>query len=751
MDSRRPRLAGNPHAATIIYMSLRFALAIVLCLPTLLSAAVTFGPERALVSPRTVVAEGSQVNASVASSGTETLVAWIDITPGREGIYVAALSESGALVPGSQRRLGTGATSVTITWTGQSYLVLWSRSGGGIFATTLDRDRRALLGPDLVLPDGHVASAVEWAGGRGMFVYVTGVEYRLALIGRDGLVTRSAIAIPASSVNSARVFSDGEGFLAIWDVRQAQTADVYAARYTSGGDLRDATPVKLATAGQFSGTWEAAYDGSRFVLAVAEAGATGSTLRRYVIDPVTLATTTLPAVDMGEATGVRLDWNGSRFIAYWLRNAPQSYELQTLTFTAAGAGDATPVTATMRQGTALQPSGAWNGQALVVAWAGTGLAAPDWYDVYVAAVADGADLSPSHFPIALSPTWQRRPAVAGNGSQSLIAWLEGLDEDTATLAVAHATGGRIDSAPVYLSDNALGPAEVVFTGSAYLVFWRENTGNVPRVVMRRLDVGGSVVDPQETFIANSDNFVAAFNGTHVLVAYSGALGAEAMRFEADGTLFDSTPFSLPGLAAPTAIASNGSDFAVVWQEGSDWWQFPTPNLIDVYAAVISGNGAVLNARIPVAATAANEQMPVIASNGRDFVIAYLEGQRLMTKKLLREGTVIGGAVVDTATELEGATAPFIAASEEGYLAGWELVAGTAASIRLARLDANGAVLDAAQTVAGSGIHDMFPRLASGDLVYARLQDDDTYGASMRIFLRRLGETGGSSRGRAVRH
>lgn len=720
-------------------MNLRLALALVLCSPTLLSAAVTFGPERALVAPRTVIAEGTEINASVASGGSETLVAWIDTTQGRQGVYLAALAPDGSLVAGSQRRLATGATGVTLSWTGQAYLALWSSPESGIFATTLDRDRRTLIAPHLVLPGAQIASTVEWAGSRGMFVYVGG-GYGAALIDRNGTVTRSGITFPAQDMTSARVFSDGESFLGIWEVRQPPAdnrilTDVYAARYTADGDLRDATPVKLATLGLFSGTWEAAFDGSRYVLAVAEAGQP-AILRRIVIDPATLQATALPPVEMGETNGVRLEWNGSRFVAFWLRNEAQTYSLQTLSFSSDGTGDTAPVTVSTRNGSALQPSGVWNGQALMVAWAGSGFETPQQYDVYAAAVAGGEELSTSRFPIALASVWQVRPAVATDGTQSLIVWLEGLNEESARLAVVHATAGRIDSGTVYLSDAAYGQAQVVHTGAAYLVFWLERTGNVPRLVMRRLDVTGALTGAEEQFIGNSYNFAVAFNGLHVLAAYATDAGAEMVRFEADGTPVDTTPLFIPGAGAMRA-ASNGSDFAIVWEEGND-----------VHAAVINAGGVTTQSHIDVATGSQNQHSPAVASDRRDFAIAYIEDGQLIVKKLLREGALSGATVIDGAS---GGSSAFIAATDGGYLAGWEVPHSTAASaVRVARLDANGAVTDSPSTVALSALAGMYPTLAAGELVYARLHDDETYGASMRIFLRRLGERG-MSRSRAVRH
>ncbi|HEY0159882.1 MAG TPA: hypothetical protein VGF28_21535 [Thermoanaerobaculia bacterium] len=739
-------------------MSLRLAAALVLCFPTFLSAAIQLGTERPLADPPVGIADGNQISAAVASSGTETLVAWIDSMIGRAGVYVAELDQTGTLLPGSQRRLSTGVTNaLTLSWTGESYLALWSSfTGGGITATTLDRDGGTLVAPRAVLPAGQIVSAVEWAGGRGMFVYVLDdATYRIASIGRDGGVVRSGITIPDVDITTARVFSNGQSFLAIWQKMPRTTStgfasDLFAARYTAEGDLLDAAPRLVATLGFFSGGWEAAFDGSRFALVLAETTTPGqSVLRRFIIDPATFAVTTLTPVDMGSTTGVRIEWDGSRFIAFWLRNlqagqgaqTTHSYALQTVSFGADGSGDTAAVTVTSRDGIGLQPSGAWNGEALAVAWHAND-PGKGGTDVYAVAVAGGTEVAPSHFPIPLAPSWQSKAAIASDGNQSLIVWLEGEPAETAPLVAAHATGGRIDSAPVYLSDNSFGPAQVVFTGAAYLVFWLERTGNLPRLVMQRLDVSGVIVDTQETFIGNAYDFGVAFNGTYAMVAYRTGTTVEAVRFESDGTPVDAAPILLP-IAGVQMGASNGSDFAFAWREVGD-----------VYAALVDASGNTINARIPVGTGDAFQHSPALASDGRDFMIAYVDGPHLVARKLLREGALGAATVLDTASR-QGFFA-YIARSGEGYLAGWEVHQGEqGAALRLAGLDANGTVTDAARTVADSALSGMHGALATGggatgDLVYGRLHEDATYGAGMRLFVRRLGEAG-RGRGRAVRH
>ena len=83
-------------------MPFRLALVLVFVAPTIFAAPVALGPEHAVTDPVRVIANGSQRHASVATSGNETLVAWIDATPGRGGAYIAALADDGTRIEGTR-------------------------------------------------------------------------------------------------------------------------------------------------------------------------------------------------------------------------------------------------------------------------------------------------------------------------------------------------------------------------------------------------------------------------------------------------------------------------------------------------------------------------------------------------------------------------------------------------------------------------------------------------------------------------
>lgn len=749
-------------------MPLRLALFLALLSPTLLGA-VTLGPERAVTEPARVIATGSQGEAQVATSGNETLVAWIDGTPGRNGAYIAALADDGTRIEGTQRLLAEGAGTVRLTWNGQSYLALWQHASDSVEAMTLDGERRPLSSPRTVLlHSSRVTSNVAWIGGHGAFIE----GRRLTVIDRQGTVIRQGSDVnPAGMVVADRVATDGQSFFAFWHAEVDQpdgntVTDIFVRRYTATGEALDAKPALVLRTPRLSQDWDVAFGGNRFALVTAELTSPGERiLRTFLLHPTTLQNTPLAPKQMPMAGQTRVEWVGDRFVALWFgRGGDGLSRMQTLPFTAEGMIGAVIDHAPIPD-MGNEANEAWNGRTLIVAFTLRPFGETDVY----AAVAWQGDDSRTPSPVALSPAWQAMPAVATNGQQSLIVWTEGVFDRAPSggfsgrlrVAAAHASAGVVDSPTIYLTESAhAARPSVVFTGTMYLVTWIELEWNelVPYVMMQRIDTNGAAIDPEPLVLSRGFSAAMAWNGTHVLAAWGSFNGVWAARLTRDGVPFDAQAIQLTPhtLMLDLAAASNGSDFLVVWPEGTDG-HWSGPDLLDLHAARVDAAGTS-SGTIAIATGRSNQSFPAIASDGRDYLIAYIEDERLVTKKVLREGTLDGTSAADAgrAIDTTGTPAtPSIAANGSGYVLAWEsVVNGERSDVFIAGVDRGGVVNDAATIVARSELSGMWPVVATagstrGDVAYAVLESDADYGGSMRLFLRRLGQ--GHPRGRAARH
>jgi len=219
----------------------------------------------------------------------------------------------------------------------------------------------------------------------------------------------------------------------------------------------------------------------------------------------------------------------------------------------------------------------------------------------------------------------------------------------------------------------------------------------------------------------------------------------AVRVTSDDDVLDSPPLLLASHRVNSEFhaATNGSEFLITWTEGSDWWQFPSPGMRDIYGVRVMSNGAVDAAPIAIATGPENQFRGAVSSDGRDFLVAYgMSGEdgipNVAVKRVLREGTTVDGAVVGRGWQ------PSIVRDGNGYLVTSIVNEG----VLLTRLDANGARRDAT-TIQATGVTAAAAVRAGNSLqlVYARLVDDQRFAAAQRVVIR-IGE---GARVRSVRH
>jgi hypothetical protein len=741
------------------------ALVFALLYPSIVSAAINVGPERPVAAPGFGIASGTQLDVSMATSGQETLVAWIDNTRGRTGAYVAALSPDVELIEGSQRWLAPDAFDVTITWTGSEYLALW-KTPLGLVASTLDRDGNTLVAPRLVLNGVWAISNVAWAGSTGMVIYARDFNrIEAAILDRQGNVTRAGIAISSRTVRDARVGSDGTSFFIFWRPQNSARPLfdlMFVTRYTVDGTRQEVAPVTILPAGRLLEPWDVAFDGQRFAVVLSQrSGDTDTIMRRIVVDAATLESTTLAPIDLGTAGAAGVEWTGTHFLTSWMQHTGErTRELRTLAFSADGA-DGAPVSVLGELDPSVDADSVWNGRTLVVAWTRRD---PVFFETDVLATAASGGGHRNRIDVSLSHRWQALAAIGTNGNESLVAWIDGSasNSEPRRIVSAHATGGVIDQAPRHYSETPMHEQPVVvFTGTMYLLLFNEIIPgtHTPHIALRRIDANGTPLDQSAIHVGYGFGFGAAWNGTHLLVAYFSGHDLDAVRIAHDGTIVDSTPSRIATgrLAYDLSMASNGTDFLLVWSEGSGQPQWPTPNMVDVHAVAISAAGNAIGAPVGVATGPSTQRLSAVASDGRDYAIVYIHDQTLTAKKVLREGTLANATAQDSGTLIAQAPFPYskpaIAATPAGYMVAWELeVADQGGELWLARLDRNTAVAESPRAVARSGVFIMQPTLTpledgALDLAYSRLVDDPSYGATMRIFIRRVeeGATPGSVR------
>jgi hypothetical protein len=268
---------------------------------------------------------------------------------------------------------------------------------------------------------------------------------------------------------------------------------------------------------------------------------------------------------------------------------------------------------------------AFDGDDFLVAWS---QASSGVLEVFAAQVSgDGTKVEPVG---ALSSTGDSRldfrPSVAWNGSRFLVVWEHEFgpgDQDIqgrlVTRAGFPASGVFNVTAP---TSNQTSP-EVTAGGGTFMVVWTDaRAGNLDvfrgRVAndSTRLD-GSGVPVAQSTSVSEATPDVA-WNGSRFLVAYERDSDSHAQLLDATGALVGS---SIPvgtgaDLQFVPKVASNGTDYLVVWQSGTD--------TSDVAGARVSSTGTVLGP-VPVSSAPAQQDAPDVAFNGT-YLVAWRDSR-----------------------------------------------------------------------------------------------------------------------------
>lgn len=346
-------------------------------------------------------------------------------------------------------------------------------------------------------------------------------------------------------------------------------------------------------------------------------------------------------------------------------------------------------------------------------------------------------------------------------------------------------------------------------GTNYLVVWHDNR-NGPNLDLyaTRVATNGAVLDPSGFAITTATNDqwqpVVSFNGTNYLVAWqdarSGAQDIYATRVSPAGVIFETN-----GLAVVTtandqrlpAAASLGGDFLVVWQDGRNgaanqdvygarirgdghlvhtngfvvssannsqaapavgvvgtnyvaaWHDFRSGVSLDVYAARITRNGAVLDANAFVVSAVAHDQWNVaitgIAATG---LIAWQDGRNgtdedLFGARINESGGVLDPNGIGLSQQPGEQRAPTIGVLGADYFVAWQdSRAGGGFDVYGTRVTSAGAVGSASGTLLSDAANDQrFPVMAmAGEQAFV-VWEDIRNGANTDIFGSRIDLTG----------
>ncbi len=378
------------------------------------------------------------------------------------------------------------------------------------------------------------------------------------------------------------------------------------------------------------------------------------------------------------------------------------------------------------QGTQSRPAVAAAGSSHLVVWQDD--RARNW-DIYGARVAsDGTVLDPQGFPICQASGGKEYPRVAGGDSCWFVVWGD------------HRTGTNVFGTRVSFDGEVLDPEglaiapgagsqklpDVAWNGSVFLAVWKSDEHGTWTTCGARVDAAGHILDPGGFFIAGDVSLghvaghpAVASDGADFLVVWQNELSPRAVfatRVSGEGRVVGSHVQLLPGMPVqedPEITYGHGRYF-VAWRQtgvGQDLW-----------ATRINRDGSIVDT---AGILLVSEQL-----DQNEVAVTSVDGGWLSVWTDQRRGSrqyAVFGVAVDTAGRRVGESgptfphvprycrqaAPVATAGIDDYLVVWET--GDAAPIQGIRLDSDGSPLDSMGFAVTGGLGRQYaPAIASGD-------------------------------------
>ncbi len=564
----------------------------------------------------------------VAWNGTDWLVVWHTQAPTQffwaSGIRAARISASGAVLDAPPIEVFSypfsSSADFAVAADGAGWLVTMRGSSAGeddllgvriaADGTVLDPGGVTLVNASFTLifnmglafaTDEYLLTYVE--GG-----VLKGLRLDPALVPLDP--APFTINSNSSSVESPRVASDGTDFFTIWRSFSSgtQIAQVKGARVTHAGVVLDPTPIKITPFMSFNGEdTRVAWDGTNWVttfrlggISAARVAPDGTVLDfgGVPVNPEPGVTITEPAIAGAAAGGIQVVWKDNR------AGGPFPDDISTFTVSAdlVPAGSAVVSMAVPAQ---TLPDVATDADGYMVAYRSR----VSGEDRIMAVPLDAAGTPLFIEPLLLYAGENLgRVAVAWNGSLYLVVWTDfgpvgsSLDDSVVWGQRLLPDGTLVDAAPFVVMEG-FNP-DVAAVGDLFFV-----------------------VDIQQTLTSQvREPFGIRVRGT-------------------DGALLD-TPIDLgSSFAGQTSVTALGGRWLATWQRN---FTHDDPNA-EVRAAIVDTNG-VAGAEF-VVSTSLNpfRYDPAVASDGTDALVIWEEGD-ISGARVLADGTVLPGFTVSAANE-----------------------------------------------------------------------------------------------------
>lgn len=556
---------------------------------------------------------------------------------------------------------------------------------------------------------------------------------------------RLVTADTAVRTNAALAFN-GTNFLVVWRNVRGNQASIYGTRVSPSGTVLDTAGIVVSNGPGLTTVPFVASNGTDFYVVWAQNSYTWRVMGTRVSGSGAVA---IPGGERLSSSTLSQYWprvasNGTDYLVVWYRYS-SSYDADVFARRVSSTGQLDTVEipiAAVPEYNELAPSVASNGSNYLVGWSDErgGYSRP-----YATLVSNAGVVAGSGFLLTNVDTLQSSVTVASNGLDFLAVWVDyraGSDRDiygtrvTGAGTVVDASGFAIGAAA---GVNESYPA-VASDGANYLVAWSawNTSSSTFQTLASRVASSGSspVLDSPSLALSPSGGAykypaisrAGTSAGSGYLVAWegNGSTSFSTNLFSASvsssgtvtaGSSFTVTPTVTSLYQTEPAVASNGTNYLVVWME----------NNAQVYGARVTREGGTIDVP-PLAITASirERQSPAVTSNGTDYFVTWMDYRDInwdiYGARVLGSGpsssAVLDPSGIAVSTDPAFQNAPHVAALGANYLVVWRQDVGGRGDVYGARVTSAGVVQDTSGiAIATNAVEHYTPRAASNGSHY----------------------------------
>jgi hypothetical protein len=583
-----------------------------------------------ITSPTLGPAALMQYGAAAASDGDGYLAVWTDGRANRAETRATrvtrdgdVLDPTGIVLPMTERP--------DIVWTGNSYLLVWGQNAQ-TWGMRLDRNGQTIDAPRVLIAAG-TPSSVAVKDMQVVIGYFTPPDVRAAFFDANAQ-PQADVRLGANVQDryALRIIPTRSGFTATWltiivpYVWNGARATLEGVRFDRNGAIGE---PRILIDEPYVQDVTIASDGDAYVV-VARDASNLLNARSVSADLATIGTrNTLPEPIL---RSLSLLWTGSQYVL--IGEGGVALHAQKLDRNATP-GDSVPFDYPPFSGTAVTPMVATNGSDLLVTWASSyGFDLATGLDVYGSLVsASNLGLRRRELLTRSAPR-QTRPQLTNGGTNVLATWTE---NGVVLAKRLDAKGNAIDANPLRVSDGY--QVTVSFNYTSYIVSWFDFM--VRQIVTRRIPRDGAlrIEDVARIDVTGASSLASASNGNVTLLAWHEYDKVRAMRPGIDATATTITD----AIVGKVSVAANGAnEFLVVWGTQIPGRHHAGPTPESVRGARITNAMTILDGNgFDIAASSALEGEPVVASNGREWLVLWIRGaSELRARRVAANGMLL---------------------------------------------------------------------------------------------------------------